>query len=358
MKILYIITGLGQGGAERVVCDLADSMSIKGHIVKIEYLTGDVSTKPKSDTIELIPINLTGIKTLPLAYFRIFRIIKSYRPDVVHTHMVHANILTRMVKLITPINKLVSTAHNSNEGGLLRMLGYRITHKLSDVTTNVSNTAVRSFEEKHAVPLNSMKVIYNGVNFDNFSYNSTAKNRILKELELESSVKLILAVGRFSLQKNYYNLIEAINILKNNYYLPFKLIIAGDGELRSEIENQILKLDLEENVILLGRRSDIPDLMSAADVFVLSSDYEGLPTVLIEALGCQCQIVSTNVSGVNEIVGNFGEIVPTNKPESLANAIAKSLTKKNKNIEGRNFAKEKFDLELISEQWLYIYHEA
>ena len=357
MRILYVITGLGQGGAERVVCDLADEMCQRGHDVKIAYLIGNELTQPRHQEIELIKVGLTSIFSLAKAYMTLSNIIKSYQPNIVHSHMVHANILTRLVKLLTPMNRLISTAHSSNEGSALRMLAYRLTNHLADVSTNVSNTAVACFETRHAVAKGSMKTIYNGVNFDGFNYNPQAKNEIKDEFVLDKDSKLILAVGRFNEAKNYFNLLMAIKSLKNRSVPPFVLLIAGDGELRLEIENAIKELALDKEVILLGSRSDIAILMSACDVFVLSSDYEGLPTVLIEALACQANVVSTDVSGAHEIVGSYGKIVPIKQPDALAKAIEATLLIEQKNILGCQHAKSKFDLQLIANNWLKIYHD-
>lgn len=357
MRILYVITGLGQGGAERVVCDLADKMYEKGNDVKIAYLTGDVLTKPHYPEIELIKINLNSLLLFPLAYIKLSKVIRIFKPDVVHSHMVHANIFTRLIQIASPIKKLICTAHSSDEGGRFRMVLYRLTHNLAHTTTNVSNDATMSFEKKNAVPKNGVLTIYNGVNLNNFKYDASARAEINIEFNLHPDVKVILAVGRFSRPKNYPNLLNAIKILKEKANLPFKLLIAGDGELRIEIEQLIHQLDLSNEVIVLGRRNDIPKLMSACDVFVLSSDYEGLPTVLIEAMACQAQIVATDVSGVKEIVDIYGQIVPTNDSESLSNAIIKSMKRPIKNIDGAKYVKSKFDLEIISEQWLDKYRE-
>lgn len=357
MKILYVITGLAQGGAERVVCDLADAMFEKGQEVKIAYLTGDIITKPSHKEIELISIELTRAVSLPRAYFKLSKVIKDYQPDVVHTHMVHANILTRLVRVTTPMSKLISTAHNSNEGGTARMLAYRVTDRLANLTTNVSKTAVASFEAKHAVPKASMLTVYNGVDFSNFSYQPEAKQSIADELSLPMSINILLAVGRFNTQKNYPNLLQAVKLLKAKLDNSFVLLVAGDGELRSEIVQLIKTLDIEDNVRLLGRRNDVPALMSAADVFILASDYEGLPTVLIEALACQAQVVSTDVSGVREIVGDYGKVVPVKDSFTLAHAIDDSLKYINKNVLGCKHVKNKFDLDLISNKWLKIYNE-
>lgn len=357
MKILYIITGLGQGGAERVVCDLADAMFKKGNEVKIAYLTGDVLTRPNYNQIELIQISLTGAYSLPRAYLKLSKIIREYQPDVVHSHMVHANLLTRLVRLVVPIERLICTAHSSNEGGRIRKLAYRATHSLADLTTNVSKTAVASFEKDNAVPKNGMKTIYNGVNFENFNYSQDSKQTLTCELKLNVECKIILAVGRFNESKNYPNLLKAIKIFKDEYSIPFILLIAGDGELRNNIEATIISLKLSNNVILLGRRNDVPKLMSACDIFVLSSDYEGLPTVLIEAMACQAHVISTDVSGAREIVDSYGSIVPVNDSDALAKAMEENLCNENKNISGCKYVKNKFDLNVISDEWLEIYNE-
>lgn len=359
MKILYVITGLAQGGAERVVCDLADKMYEKDNEVKVAYLTGDILTHPIHKEIELIKINLSSFGSFLPGYIVLSKLIRSYRPDIVHAHMVHANILTRLVRMTTPMTKLICTAHNSNEGGTLRMLAYRATHNLANLTTNVSNTAVASFEAKKAVPKNSMKTVYNGVDLKNFSCHPEAKKELIDELNLHSEIKIILAVGRFNIQKNYPNLLMAVKFLKERSSTPFVLLIAGDGDLRAEIEQLIIRLGLRDDVILLGRRNDIPKLMNVCDVFALSSDYEGLPTVLIEALASQAHVVSTDVSGVREIVNDYGKIVPVKEPLALAEALGSILSNNNigKNILGYQHIKAKFGLNMISDEWLEIYNE-
>lgn len=362
MKILYVITGLGQGGAERVVCDLADQMYQRGHSVKIAYLTGDILTKPCFPEIELIKINLNSLLLFPLAYITLSKVIKNFEPDVVHSHMVHANIFTRLIRIVNPIKKLICTAHNSDEGGRLRMLAYRFTHNLADLTTNVSNEAVQAFIEKKAVPDSDIITTYNGIDLSRFFYNSEAKNKILNELNINTNSYLILAVGRFSEQKDYPNLLHAFKILKNKSIGVIKLIIAGDGELRSEIEKIIDELDLKQDIYLLGRRSDIPDLMSAADLFVLSSKYEGFGLVVAEAMACKTLVVATDCGGVAEVLNNNQFLVQPSNHEKLANKIFDTLslndTSKQKNIvKNFNHIKNNFCLKMIVEKWDRLYHD-
>lgn len=356
-----VITGLGMGGAERVVCDLADKMYEKGYIVNIAYLTGEVLTRPVHKEIELIKINLDSLLTLPKAYIRLLLLIKSYRPDVIHSHMVHANLLSRLVKLIIPKGKLISTAHSSNEGGRGRMLIYRATHNLADSTTNVSKEAALAFEKMRAVPHNGMRTIYNGIDLNKFNYSPNARAIINKELSLKEDYKIILAVGRFSEAKDYPNLLKSISILKTQATYPFKLIIAGDGELRSLIEHEIENLGLDEEVVLLGRRNDISKLMSAADLFVLSSKYEGFGLVVAEAMACECLVVVTDCGGVAEVLNNSDFLVPPCNSIALANKINYSLKMdeaiKKKNIcKNIKYVQKNFSLDIIVDEWIELYN--
>jgi glycosyltransferase involved in cell wall biosynthesis len=360
MKILYVITGLAQGGAERVVCDLADKMYEKGNEVKIVYLTGKVLTKPTYPEIELIKIDLNSMFSLPAAYLNLSNVVKKFAPDVVHAHMVHANILTRLVRIVTPIKKLICTAHNSDEGGQLRMLAYRITHNLADITTNVSNEAAKAFIEKKAVQGSDIITTYNGIDLSKFYYQSEAKNKILNDLNISSDYYLILAVGRFNEQKDFPNLLNAIALFKSQYKKKFKLIIAGDGELRQEIEKLIKELDLEEDVILLGRRNDIPDLMSAVDLFVLSSRYEGFGLVVAEAMACETLVVATNCGGVGEVLNNPDFLVQPSNFISMAEKIhiaiqIKEDLKKEIILKNLKHVQENFSLDIIIEKWLKLY---
>lgn len=362
MKILYVITGLGQGGAERVVCDLADGMAQAGHEVKIAYLTGEVLTHPVNKNIELIAVKLNKASSLPKAYFKLSKLIRRYNPDVVHSHMVHANIIMRIVRVMNPMTKLISTAHNSNEGGKLRMLAYRLTHHLSDTSTNVSQEATVAFEVMKAVPVDGMKTVYNGIDLNRFTYDSNAKTELAEELNITDDYKIILAIGRFSKQKDYPNLLNAIQLFKDESETPFKLLIAGDGELRSSIEILLDELDIKDEVILLGRRNDIPKLMSAADLFVLSSKYEGFGLVVAEAMACECLVVATDCGGVAEVLNNSEFLVSPNNPELLKEKMLYSFNLEDDERDSiiyKNLRRvqNKFCLRNIIEKWVLIYNE-
>ncbi len=354
MKILYVITGLGVGGAEKVVAELADQMLKRGHQVKIAYLKGEAIVCPQSSEIELVYLGFENLKSFRCAYQNYKKILENFQPDVVHAHMVHANIFTRVSRTFIPVPKLICTAHNSNEGGKLRMLAYKCTNHLSDLNTNVSNEASKSLIAKGAFNKNNLTTVYNGIDLKKFD----RKDPICK---FNSNVINFICVGRFNEQKDYPNLFRAISLLKDKVPdLKFKFSIVGDGELRSDLEVLIESLNIKKYVELLGKRSDIPDLLNAADFFILPSKHEGLPTVVIEAMACHTFVIATDCGGSAEIMGNTGILVPIQNSQALSDAILHSLSidmdlVEINNKKARQRVENLFSLDRSINKWLELY---
>ncbi|TMP05559.1 glycosyl transferase [Pseudoalteromonas sp. S3178] len=323
MKILLVITGLGMGGAEHVVVNMAEELFKKGYEVKIVYLTGSALVLPKNSNIEVIPLNMMGAKSFVTSYLKLRAIVKNFKPDVIHSHMVHANILVRCLRLSLKVKKIISTSHSNNEGGKLRMLAYRITDKLANISTNVSADAVNESIRRGAVKRGRMISVPNGINTETFYFNSEKRSKIRHELSIGHK-KLLLAVGRFTEAKDYPNLLNAIKLLKKQR-TDFKLFIVGDGPLKSYLENMIEEFDLKDYAELLGIRNDIPALMSAADLFVLSSAWEGFGLVVAEAMACERLVVATDCGGVAQVVSPYGVLVKPMDSVSLSNAINNSM---------------------------------
>lgn len=363
MKILYVITGLGGGGAEKVVVDLADRMYEKGHEVKIVFLKGNIIVKPKNKDIEIIPLELENISKIFTALKKFKSLIYRFMPDVVHAHMVHANIFVRLARKCISFPRLICTAHSNNEGGRLRMLAYRLTHNLADLTTNVSQKACISFENLGAVPKGRILNIYNGIDLKKFKYLEETRIRTRELLQIDDNTLMFLAVGRFHEAKDYPLMINAFveflnEISANN--ISAKLYIVGDGELRPTIEALIAQHQLKERIILLGRREDIPALMCASDYFVLSSSYEGFALVVAEAMACETLVIATDCGGVKEVLGGNGILVPAQNNQELSKALCNviSMSKFEKQKYRKSALKhihDNFDLEQIVEKWEDLY---
>ena len=358
MKNAFVITGLGMGGAEHVVVNLADKLSKQGVEVLLVYLTGQAFVFPKNKKIKVIAINMIGYRDFFNAYIKLRKIIKEFKPDVVHGHMVHANILTRLLRLSLHIPRLISTAHNTNEGGRLRMLAYRFTDMLCDITTNVSEEAVNAFISKKAVNSKKIICVHNGISTDRFNYSFSERNRVRKELNISSN-KLLLAVGRLEIAKDYPNLINAIALLKDER-LDFKLIIVGEGSQKQKLIELVSTLGVQDYVEFIGVRRDIPSLMSASDIFVLPSAWEGFGLVVAEAMACKRVVVATDCGGVKEVVGQSGILVRPKDSIELANALSTALNlnddeKSKLGLNARSRIERLYSLDAVMKTWIKLY---
>lgn len=358
MKIIYLITGLGMGGAENQVVNLADKFASKGHQVTIAYMLQPDLVKPKNPSVNLVWLGGTKDPVGMLkALINLVRLIKQTKPDVVHSHMYHANMLSRAARLFAKMPRLICTAHNTNEGGQLRMISYRLSNWLADAFTNVSDDAVKAFEQNGAVAQGKMQAITNGIDTDFFQLTAQARQQLRSELKLEDK-KVFIAIGRFNEQKDYPNLLNAFAKLVQSTPNTH-LLIVGDGELRADIGDQINSLELSNNVTLLGIRRDIPQLLSAADIFVLSSAWEGFGLVVAEAMACQRIAIGTDSGGVAQVIGDAGFLVPPKDSAVLAQAMIEASNMSDKEAQelgekARKRIIDHFSLDATVAKWLEI----
>lgn len=360
MKILLVITGLGVGGAERLVTALADRYSSLGHHVVVAYFHGDAELAPSEDRVRLVNLQMTPTPLGVLgAARRLRRLIVGFQPDVVNTHLVHANILTRILRLLTYMPRLVSSAHNTNEEGWLRIRAYQLTDRLADISTNVSEEAVEAFETQGALKSGRMLTVYNGIDSVSFVFNRASRARLRAELCLDETTPLLLAVGRLWEAKDYPNLLRAFSRLGVEF-ANSRLAIVGEGPLRDDLGRLANSLGVADRVFFLGIRHDVPDLMSACDLFVLSSAWEGFGLVVAEAMACERVVVATDCGGVREVVGDAGLLVEPENSRALAGAIEQGLSlsavqRYELGAAARQRVVDRFSLDVTADRYLAVY---
>ena len=369
-RILMLSTALGfGGGAEEQVMLLSLGLRARGWKVQIVSL---LPLFPLSADLEAsdIPVSSLHMKRGipdPRAMFRLIKKLRNFKPDVVHCHMPQANLLARAVRPFCAFPLLISTLHNltmervNGSSGRFLELAHGWTDHYSDLTTVICTPAVKSYVERGAVPANKIEVLYNGVNTGNFHTDSLARKRLRRDLDLKEKF-VWLAIGRFERAKNYANMIRAFSKAAARRNQEQVLLICGRGSLEQEIRAQVRESGLTRCVRFLGVRRDIPDVMNAADGFLLSSYLEGLPMVLLQASSVGMPIVATDVGGNPEIVvdGVNGFIVPPRDDEALASAIERvmELSPAERAVmseRGRKLVREKFDIEHILDQWQTLY---
>jgi glycosyltransferase involved in cell wall biosynthesis len=274
--------------------------------------------------------------------------------------MVHANLLARLARLGVDVPVLISTAHNIKEGRRWREIAYRLTDRLSDLTTNVSRAAVARYIDVGVAPAQKLRYVPNGIDLARFSSEPGDRARLRHELGLGER-PVVLNVGRFEPAKDHAGLLRAFDALRGTMR-DVVLLLVGQGDLVSEMQRQAEFMGLGDSVCFLGTRDDVPALMNAADVFAMSSSWEGLPLVLLEASAVGLPIVATDVGGNAEIVANevSGLIVPPSNPGALAAALERVLRmpeneRRRMGEAGRVRIEAEYDIERTLDLWESIY---
>ncbi|WMC11513.1 glycosyltransferase [Oceanimonas pelagia] len=357
MRIDFLITGLDYGGAEIQVVSLLERLKCRGHKVRIISLTPPLAFVDKLTAMDIpvISLNMKSAFDFPRALFKLGKLLSAECPDVLHGHMVHANIMARLSRLLSPKIRLVTTAHNTTEGGKLRDWVYRLTNPLSHLNTTVSESATRRFLSDKVFPISNTRTIFNGIDTERFSPSEVEVN-----VESKSQVFTWLAVGRLAEQKDYPTLLEAFSLLSTG-----KLLIAGKGPLQGELEEMVERLSLGERVSFLGVRNDVDELYRQVDGFVLSSAWEGYGLVVAEAMATSLPVVVTDSGGPGEIVGsggNFGRLVPVRNHEALAAAMTEIMKMTTEErfqlgLAGRQRILNHFSLDTVVSDWENIYLE-
>ena len=363
MKILFLVTGMGLGGAEVQISELAKRMTSLGHEVHIAWMTGEAGIAlPEGVREHPFRINKTPWGFIK-AIWSLRKLVRQIRPDVIHAHMVHANLLARVTRLTRGFAvPLICTAHNSNEGGKFRMLAYRLTDRLADLTTNVSSHAVDAFIEQGASTMGRIVTVHNGIDVERFAPNELHRQSQRDLLEASDKV-VILIVGRLEYQKNHHSLLRAYAAIAEAYP-DTNLLVVGYGSLESELKALVQTLGISDQVSFLGARVDTPVLFNAADIVVVSSRFEGFGLVLAEGMACAKYIVTTDCGGIAAVLRDlgqgFGLVVPVEDDMALQVALQTAIeTPHNVRIQAGEKARahvvEHYSIDSITKQWLDIY---
>jgi glycosyltransferase involved in cell wall biosynthesis len=365
MKILFVSTSMGMGGADKLLLTAADTMRAHGHEVRIVSMTplGPMGFEARALGLPTESLEMRRGVPDPRGLLQLARMVRSWRPDVVHSHMVHANLMARMLRLMVRVPVLVSTIHNIYEGGGLLMAGYRLSNGLVDHMTIVSDAAADRFVSEGIVPRDLLTVVPNGVDIDRFrSLPSNTRETMRASLGIGDEF-VWLAVGRFEIAKDYPNMLDAFARISERYP-EAKLLLVGRGSLQQDTEALVRARGLDKRVRFLGVRHDIPEVMSSADGYIMSSAWEGMPMVLLEAGAAALPIVATRVGGNQEVVGDgeTGYLAPPRDPAALASVMQRLMSlsgaeRRSMGARGREHVRIHYGLQRVAEQWETLYCE-
>jgi len=367
MKIIYIINSFHVGGAEVQLVSLVQHVRGKVDDVAVIslYPHEELAEDLISSGIEVHFLNMKSFRSFFRAFIQAKKIINNFQPDVIHSHMYHSNIFSRLLKVFARSPQLVNTAHNSWEGSRFRYFLYRITAGLADFVSIVSQEGYDSHIKYKATPKHKLEKIPNGIDTEIFKPNSDF--RLKKRLELGVGDEfLFVSVGWLSEQKNYENALKAVAAIKKKKRLNFKHYIIGKApggsDNHKKLEQMTRELNIDDIVSFIGHRKDVQEIMKAADGYVSSSAWEGMPIVLLEAAASALPIVATDVGDCRAIVrdGVNGFLVPPRDHEKLADAMTKLLELSPEahsvmSEHSRKHVIEKFSIHSVADKWVDIY---
>jgi glycosyltransferase involved in cell wall biosynthesis len=317
-RIGYVIGQLTHGGAERQLYELVRGIDSKRFQCFVYCLSEWIS--PYGDMIRETGATLRILKRqghFDLArIFQLASLIRRDRVDILHAFLFLANGYACPARLLARVPHLVTSARNCKEIGLVRGWINRMAFRMSDAIA-CNGVAVQSYVvQRYQAPLKKSVVIYNGLDFTRFSATPVSDKE--NAHRADSRERRVMTIGRLVPQKDLSLFLDAAALLARKAP-DVRFVIIGDGPCRESLEQYASQNGLDRRVSFLGERSDVPELLQTADVFWLTSAWEGLSNVLLEAMACAKPIVVRDVGACREIVchGVNGYVVPQRDPEQF-----------------------------------------
>ncbi|MCB9450137.1 MAG: glycosyltransferase [Anaerolineaceae bacterium] len=329
MRVVHVIKVTGISGAERHLLTLLPALQARGMEMHLALLTEP--DNPVNEFAQAMQGGGITIHRFTIGHdadarmaWRLRDLFYQLLPDIVHTHLLHADLYGIPGAKLAGVPVIITSRHNDNafrrrfpvrqvNGGLWRM---------ADAGIAISDSIARFAREVEGAPAHKIHRIYYGLDFDpNAVDRGEARHALRHELDLAEGTPIIGIVCRLVEQKGVlYGLRAFWQIATAS---PAHLVIAGDGLLRDKLETEVQTLGIADRVHFLGWREDVPQLMAAFDIFLLPSLWEGFGLVLLEAMAQQTPVVASAVSAIPEIVaeGQTGLLVPPRNAEGLAGAL-------------------------------------
>jgi glycosyltransferase involved in cell wall biosynthesis len=365
-RVLLMVSPLDGSGPGRVMTTLAEQLTARGVDTLLVATHGPdhspLIEEARASGVEVVNLRMRAMVD-PSGVAAFIRLLRRWRPTVVHTRTVRADLIGRVAAAsgIPVINNIVNLYPDDCLVRLGPVVG-RATMSLLRLTrgsvrlfvTNAQAVSANTQVAFHAPP-DRVEVVYDGLELEPWTGASPAD---LSSYGIGSQDAVCLTVARLHPQKGLDDLVEAARKVRAQQE-SVRFVIAGDGPTRGELERQISSSGLSNHIILLGERRDIPSLLARCSLFVLPSRFEGFPAAVIEAMAARRAVVATGVAGTPELVqhGVTGWIVPPGSPAELAEAILAALGRDLKPLgeAGRLTVEERFSAAAMTDAFLASY---
>lgn len=332
--IVHVITGLNDGGAEAALHRLIAAENEEFHVVISLLDGGKYREVLENEGFQVHSIGMARGKPSLSALFKIVKLIRRIKPDLVQTWMYHANLLGGVGARIAGVKNVVWGIHNTT---LDKKTSSPLTLKVNRLSALISGFVPRKIiccaatsktvHDETGYDSSKTVIVHNGYDVEKFRIDNEARNKIRAEMNLDANVLVLGTVARFDPQKDFPNIISTLAVLKRRGHV-FRAILIGQNVDRENADLVRLceQAGVQGEVLLIGRRPDIPSIMNALDIHILGSSYgEAFPNVICEAMACGTPVAATDVGDCRLIIGNTGAIAPPRNPSALADAVEKLL---------------------------------
>ena len=326
---MFVVSGLEPGGAETQLVRTAGRLAERGWGVSVlsflPYAADAWTDELGHSRVRVCSLGSGAAISKYSGFFRARAVIRGLAPDVLVGFMFHGIITARVHGRMCRVPAIVSAIRAERDRWYRERL-LRLTERFTDAVTVMSRGLATDLVRRRIAAPAHMHVIPNGVDTAHFAVPEERRFQVRKELAAGASNFLWLAAGRLVQEKDYPNLIRGFSELARRNARA-RLVIAGDGPLRDDLGSMVERLNLGDRVRFLGLRRDMPDLYAASDALVLSSGWEGMPGVVLEAMASKKPVVATSVGAVPELLaGDAGRfLVPPRDHGALADAMYRMM---------------------------------
>jgi glycosyltransferase involved in cell wall biosynthesis len=329
-KVMWLIKGLGLGGAERLLTSTAASIDRDRYVVEVVYLLPrNAAFEPVLEAHGIPTVCLDARWTVESAWpWRLAQMLWQGRYDLVHTH---SPVPASAARLLAPrATRFVHTEHNLwTSYRRPTYVANAMTYRRNDAVVAVSDAVAATIIPRWWVGPGRqppVETLHHGVDLQGAHRGELARRAARERIGIGEDTPIVGTVGNLTLQKDHVGLLAAIDQVRR--HVPeVRLLVVGTGPQEASLRTIVRERRLEATVHFLGARTDVAELLPALDLFVLGSRFEGLPIALLEAMASGVSCVATRVGGVPEAItdGREGLLVPAGDPEALGRAIVELL---------------------------------
>lgn len=322
INVLFIINDLKIGGAEKMMLYLIAGLdkSVYNPVVCTLLDRGEYRQFLSDRGVKYYTLEMQSYFKIPLALFKLLKIIADENITIIHSYLFYSDLMARAAGFLARTPVVITSMRNID----LWRKPYHIfidslTYGLSSAIISNSLAGALRLSNVEKIPPEKIKVVYNAIKLEEYVPGSSySRKEFRNSIGAGPDDYIIVTVARLEEQKDHLTLLKAARIICDMlskkkgaaFASGVKFVLAGGGALMDELKQAADKLGLTENVIFLGTRTDIRDILHSSDMFLLTSIYEGIPNAILEAQACGVPVVATDVGGVSEIIiDNFNGVL-------------------------------------------------